>query len=128
VGVARAFALAILLAVITPSFLVLAVPSSIPSGNLPACCRRDGKHHCAMMMAAEQVAGDHQFSSVMEKCPFRDASINGSRASSYGVTRALAYYDELLSHPSQHEQVFAAARIAKARSHCKRGPPGYLQS
>ena len=26
-----------------------ALSASSPESNLPACCRRDGKHHCAMM-------------------------------------------------------------------------------
>lgn len=43
--------------------------------SLPPCCRRDGKHHCAMMAAImnRQQRSQHSpaFRSVPEQCPFR---------------------------------------------------------
>lgn len=125
---ARAIALAILLALIAPSFLVFASSSSAPGDNLPACCRRDGKHHCAMMMAAEHASSDHRFASVPETCPFRDAVINGCRTAVSLASPALSHFAELISYHAHHEQVFAAARVSEARSHQKRGPPTYLKS
>src|SRR6185369_1664559 len=99
IGVARAIAWGVLMAVILPSFLVLTALPSNPSYDLPACCRRDGKHHCAMMMMVdEQTTSDHQFASVPDQCPFRDATINGSRTSSYVATAAVVHCAELLSH------------------------------
>ena len=127
-GVARAIALAILLAVIAPSFLVFALPPQISADNLPACCRRDGKHHCAMMMAAEPAASGHQFASLPEKCPFRDSLMTASRTTVFVAAIAPAHYAGLVSHPAHHEQVLAVARASEMRSHQKRGPPVYLSS
>jgi hypothetical protein len=39
----------LLLALFGFSLISPAVLASDPESNLPACCRRDGKHHCAMM-------------------------------------------------------------------------------
>ena len=37
--------------------------------NLPACCRRNGKHHC-MMRTMQRLDGNEKgFTSVSEKCP-----------------------------------------------------------
>jgi hypothetical protein len=43
----RLLASVLLLIVSLPWFAPLA--ASTPDSGLPACCRRDGKHHCAMM-------------------------------------------------------------------------------
>src|SRR5258708_38361149 len=42
-----------------------------PESNLPACCRRDGKHHCAMMDMAgmDQDDGEAYWKSTPQKCP-----------------------------------------------------------
>ncbi len=42
-----------------------------PESNLPACCRRDGKHHCAMMETLEnqQENAGPSWKTVAKKCP-----------------------------------------------------------
>lgn len=126
---ARAIAVTILLAVLAPSFLVFASsPSSAPEDNLPACCRRDGNHHCAMMVAPERATAEHQFGSIPAKCPFRDSVINASRAAAFVPTATTAAYAGLVSHPAHYEQAFANGRVSEARSHQKRGPPSFLGS
>jgi hypothetical protein len=118
-----------MISVFAPSFLLLASSSSSATQeSLPACCRRDGKHHCAMMMPAQPTAGDHRLRSIPEECPVRDPFITSSRAMAFAPPAAPANFAELVSHPAQHEQVLAVARVAEARSHQKRGPPPSLQS
>jgi len=45
----RRVSAAALLAVFSLSLIGPALSTSDPASNLPPCCRRDGKHHCAMM-------------------------------------------------------------------------------
>jgi hypothetical protein len=40
-----------LIALFSVSLIAPALFASDPYANLPACCRRDGKHHCAMIAA-----------------------------------------------------------------------------
>src|SRR5882762_4471443 len=56
-----------LLALFTIPLIVPAL-TAISDSNLPACCRRDGKHHCAMSDAAESPSGPTA-SAVQPKCP-----------------------------------------------------------
>ena len=46
--------------------------------NLPACCRRNGKHHCMMTAAIAQRpssdAGKTETASVQESCPYSPAA------------------------------------------------------
>ncbi len=43
----------LLLALFSFSLISPALLAADPEANLPACCRRDGKHHCAMMGAMQ---------------------------------------------------------------------------
>lgn len=62
----RAFA-TLLLALFSFSLISPAVLASDPESNLPACCRRGGKHHCAMMaMQSESPSGS---SLQTARCP-----------------------------------------------------------
>jgi len=44
---------------------------ALPSKSLPACCRRDGTHHCAMHAKTEAKTGPSTVSRPDESCPFR---------------------------------------------------------
>ena len=50
--VSRIPAISLLFAISVPPIMPLLV-STQPDSDLPACCRRDGKHHCSMMDSAE---------------------------------------------------------------------------
>ncbi|MGA3372851.1 MAG: hypothetical protein ABSC48_13925 [Terracidiphilus sp.] len=92
--------------------------------RLPPCCRRHGKHHCAMMvqMAAQAASGKPGFSAPMT-CPLFPG---------YGV-RNIASIDALPATPAWVSDIFvqshspasprAAARTNPIRSRCGRSPP-----
>src|SRR6185312_8905801 len=50
----------------------LLAAASNPYANLPACCRKGGKHHCltSMMMEREMDQSGTHVSAPPEKCPF----------------------------------------------------------
>jgi hypothetical protein len=117
---ARRITSAILFAAITLPLWV-AVLFTDPGSKLPACCRRDGKHHCAMMDMASQGADGGT--------AFRDASCPYSHSARFFASR-----EPLVAKTQQSEQrivisgASAAAgprlgRFSLISFHSKRGPP-----
>ncbi len=98
--------------------------------DLPACCRRNGKHMCAGMRMTEQEreSGDAAFARVSERCPFRAAVVVSTHASGLAGP-----WDEALrmGFPSDAfgvAQSESKRRISRDRARGKRGPPVELFS
>ncbi|MBS1852233.1 MAG: hypothetical protein JST79_15095 [Acidobacteria bacterium] len=90
---------------------------------LPACCRRDGKHHCAMAGMQDPDA-QPSFSAVQAKCPMFPAStVSWDHGPQFLPNISQAFYAGVVSHPVVHAQVESLCRIAWERSRQKRGPP-----
>ena len=94
--------------------------------GLPACCRRNGKHHCMMSMAEKSQLASHdpQFQAPMEKCPYCPAtpvSVHPDRSFTPEIAQAI--FAEIVSHPAGTVQTESKRRIARDRSRQKRGPP-----
>lgn len=93
---------------------------------LPACCRRNGKHHC-MMRGMEQTGGkDTGFTSVSEKCPCVPPSTGAVHAPTYKPAAGAQFYADIVRHPACAAQTEARFRISFLRSHQRRGPPSPL--
>ena len=92
--------------------------------GLPACCRRNGTHHC--MMSAEQItkleAGQHLLA-VHSQCPMFPKALAPAHHETLSIHLAAALYAEVFSHPAQFRQVEAWARVARDGARQKRGPP-----
>lgn len=106
----------------------LLAASSYSSENLPACCRRNGRHHCMMRMMTEYELSNQpgrHVSAPFEKCPFFPKGL--LPAMTQGHVAALPsggmFHAELLRHPACTAQVEAQYRISFDRSRQKRGPP-----
>jgi hypothetical protein len=93
--------------------------------HLPACCRRNGKHHCAMTANAASTAGA-QFRAKAEKCPmYPQASVAAPHnVAAPPVSRAI--FASLVSHPTGTAQTKSRWRVSRYRSQQKRGPPANL--
>jgi hypothetical protein len=93
--------------------------------NLPACCRRNGKHHCIMGMGERaQLANlDPQFQAPLEKCPYCPAAVAIVHGDTFVPPPAQAIFAGLTSHPAVVAQTESNLRISRSRSHHKRGPP-----
>jgi hypothetical protein len=120
--------MAVLFAVIAPSLLIFADLISPAENTLPACCRRDGKHHCAMMAAAPEPLPDTQIKAEAPVCPFRSQASITAFALAYLPAASATHFAGLESHPAIHEQTHAALRVSETRSHQKRGPPASVLS
>jgi hypothetical protein len=89
--------------------------------KLPACCRRDGAHHCAMMASQAASSGP---SVRADRCGFYPAATAippGQTVSLPGVAHAI--FAGLLSHPASCAQTEALCRSSYSRAGQKRGPP-----
>ena len=97
--------------------------------NLPACCRRDGKHHCGMMaqdMAPTPSSGA-AVDALRAKCPFFPSG--GAVLPQPGAALLAASQPAGISIVSQiaaPAQAEAGYRISLNRAHHKRGPPTLL--
>ena len=99
-----------------------ALIASSEESNLPACCRRDGRHHCAMDTVRSDSSGP---------------AMQGTRCSFFPVAQAvctnpivsllagisLVTLDNLASQPACHSQIESLYRSSFNRSDQKRGPP-----
>jgi hypothetical protein len=117
----RAFA-ALLVLVFSFPLIAPALASSPDASQLPACCRRNGKHHCAMGM---EMGGSPARSHLLsEKCPYspfartplmlRHAAAPAIHASGAGHAEGLA---------AIAGEAEAGYRISADRARYKRGPP-----
>ena len=106
---------------VSPLFAATAKSES----NLPACCRRNGKHHCMMGMAdrSHVASNKPEFRAPLKKCPFYPASLQASQHSDFGLTVSSSVFGEVISHPAVYAQTESKWRIARERSRHKRGPP-----
>ncbi len=122
-------AVAILLVAVFGSFVgaPLLAASPDPYGNLPACCQRNGKHHCMMRMdTAHDADGSGQpILASKQTCPFFPRTILPNTTQGHLFVPLPASLPSATgSHdPSATVQAEVLYHIAFDRSRQKRGPP-----
>jgi hypothetical protein len=95
--------------------------------NLPPCCRRNGKHHCAMMATVEGASSGRAFRAIQPKCPCFPAANTVPANPNAALLRSLPEFSALLfSRPAGQARTAAGYRISFNRSRQKRGPPAPL--
>lgn len=111
-----------------PMMLLMLLPfaadylgASAAEANIPACCRRSGKHQCSM----EQSSSSRE-RVLREKCHCSYASAAAIVPASFAPAGAAAIYAGVLQHPSVSPQTDAQCRISYDRTRQKRGPPTLL--
>lgn len=114
--------LLLMLPLVSPLFA-----ASTADMNVPACCRRNGKHHCMMRAAiAQGFSSDGtqtKSATLQESCPYRlavHAAINLSFYPDHTQARAFAHPIKPAAQPTRTR---ASLRLFLDRSHPKRGPP-----
>ena len=130
---AHGFGLRAMSAVLLAVFLL---PLFVPFFNiesessLPPCCRRNGKHHCAMSArfwrAVAASSTEPVLRAAIPACPYRlhwttPPVPRALFAPSAPVSSVLA-----VSYPALGLESALRARVSEFRSHRKRGPPSLL--
>jgi len=113
---------------ITIIFL-LSLPLAAPlfgfeASDLPACCRRNGMHHC--MSGIVMAPGTPLISIIAPKCPSWPKAMAAPWAGGFACSRAHVIGLLLFAHPHSASQTNARYRICFSRSRQKRGPPAAL--
>ena len=119
--VRRALAAFLLFVFSLPS-LASALAASDPESNLPPCCRRAGKHHCAMMTPHRQLASGPRWQAA--RCPLYPSAQTAPacRIVSAAVT-STASVPALISYPAIRPQMQLSSRESFSHGWRKRGPP-----
>ena len=104
------------------SYLLIA-PLSASDSNLPACCRRNGKHHCAMRSALDQWSTRRVISSITEKCPYAPLDTIAAHEEHHRPSPPWLFFAQLAGHPAEIPQTQALGRTSFHRVRQKRGPP-----
>jgi|SRR3954447_569821 hypothetical protein len=126
--VRRLPAASLFIALLFPVLLPLLVhANSQADPRVPACCRRDGKHHCGMT-ESEANQPEKNFRQAHSSCPYRTAFLTVSHSVGLYPPATARLYAALISHPAIHAQVTANLLVAASRSHQKRGPPSVINS
>jgi len=113
----------VLLLLLLTSPLVTPLFAGNPRADLPACCRRNGKHHCAEQMRMPPSEGA-QFASAGMKCPMFPVGLATLGHSPQILSTTSQYfYGAIVSHPAIHAQAEISYRVCWSRSQQKRGPP-----
>ena len=105
--------------------------ASTADANVRACCRRNGKHHCAMAATAQSPANSAataNAASIHERCPCNPASSAAVNLPFVPNKTEASIYTGVLSQPAGHTQTESLFRISSGRSHQKRGPPSLFLS
>ena len=92
--------------------------------HLPACCRRNGTHHCTMPAPDRQSEGI-QLSALRQRCPDYPKTIAPVRHEELSPVSASLLLTTIVAHPIGKPQSEFLTRFALDRSRHERGPPAF---
>jgi hypothetical protein len=121
--VRRLLSFALLLLFSLPLISPLLALTAGSDANLPACCRRNGAHHCTRTTHPADPAAGTNLSATPQHCPAYPAVITQARHGDLSIHAASLIFAGIVSHPVIKPQTQARARVALDISRQKRGPP-----
>jgi hypothetical protein len=112
-----------------PCLSALSALGETSESRLPACCRRNGAHHC--MMSAEQKAlleeGQH-FTTIHSKCPLFPKAITTQGQQTLSLQFLARAFNEVFSRSNVSPQTQNWTGGAPKGAPPKRGPPRAYQA
>jgi hypothetical protein len=98
--------------------------------GLPACCRRNGKHHCMMKMEerSKLIQQGVWICPPADKCPYYPGVVPAEHSDLLPTEASGAVPAPITSAPARIVQTESKRRISHDRSRQKRGPPASLLS
>lgn len=113
----------LLIALFSFSLISPALFASNADANLPACCRREGKHHCAMIAVASNSSSGPALQAT--RCPFFPKAFAAYRTAGLGAI-SLTLLPTLVSQSPSDRLTESLCRSSYSRAGQKRGPPSFL--
>lgn len=107
-------------------WLLLLPAFAAPASSVPACCKRNGKHHCSTRMHA--ASNEVGLVSINEKCPCVPQATVAAQFEFYAPASAGVFCAGLVGEPALSAQAEAGYRVSHFRSRQKRGPPAAFLS
>jgi hypothetical protein len=111
-------------------FSVTLLPAALfadADSDLPACCRRGGRHQCAMSDMGDENAPGTTVRAARSRCPMFPESASGVTSTlEYTPSPSAGLTIALVCMPVAESQAEALFRVSFARSRQKRGPPSFL--
>ncbi|HEV2710660.1 MAG TPA: hypothetical protein VGU67_10635 [Edaphobacter sp.] len=123
----RLLALSLLLLFSFPLVSPLFALSTNSDANLPACCRRNGAHHCQMKLQRSSISA-HQttLTTISTNCPFYPGSAILVRHNDARLHAGARLFAESVNHTTVKAPTYAHVQIALDTAWQKRGPPALL--
>ncbi len=126
----RFLAIVIVLILGLPAVTPLLALSAAGDPSIPACCRRDGKHHCmamgGMTSTVSSTNSEARTATLSERCPFGSHALPGTPHPEWTLSTSAAIFAGVVAHPSVAPQTESKRRISADRSRQKRGPPSNI--
>src|SRR5471032_2017146 len=100
------------------------VPSAFlagAGGSSPACCRRDGNHHCQ----SQSAAGEGLVLATV-RCPYFPTTATAPGGQRWAASPSRQATAAVFSHPAAKAQTEAYYRISLIRGAQKSGPPSLV--
>lgn len=101
-----------------------------PEAALPPCCRRDGKHHCAMsarfLRPVLSASTEPVVRAATPPCPYRSRLLMPPVSRVLFVPAVPAFSVPVVSYPGTGLETILFARLCDFCSHLDRGPPSLL--
>lgn len=119
----------LLMALFSFSLISPAVFASDPDSKLPACCRRGGKHHCAMMdaMLARQSESPSGPSLQAGRCPLFPSTLATPAGPAVSLPEFFqAIFTRLRLHAAFLPKTETLCLSSYSRAGQKRGPPASI--
>jgi hypothetical protein len=125
--VRRLLAISLLLLFGMPLISPLFALAANTESNLPACCRRNGSHHCMMSMAERDhlanKAGAHA-PMMGERCPYLPKALPVASSSPlFALNAAMTVFSVMAMDGIAVRPSFVARRVLHGHSGLQRGPP-----
>jgi len=121
----RAISIALLLVFSSTLIAPMLALGQTGEATPPACCRRDGRHHCSMSIAERTAArkSGTEVGGPLEKCPYCPSSVATTGHSPLALVASSSGLGIPETLPAVIAQTESKWRISRDRSRQKRGPP-----
>lgn len=93
--------------------------------SLPACCRRDGHHHCSVMQTGGLPTDGPAFAAALQKCPLFPTVVSGVKGIHAYLIKARAENAHCVDEPLTSAQSQSPHCSLSVRIELERGPPQF---